>query len=620
LVTDNEEPIREYGESVYHHCTIDVDVPGQSLTVSALYNDGVQFDGVTLTKTAQASNPSPADGAEDVPLGTVLSWKAGIDAISHDVYFGTADPPTFIQNQLETTYEPGPLEYETTYYWRIDESDGQGTTPGQVWSFTTEPFVPELPWGDGFESGEFATGGWATSGNASVSSKAVYSGVYGAEIKGTSWIEKAVSTVGFANINVKYARSTKGLDSGEYLYVEWYDGSSWNLLEQTQSTSWSLQDRVCDAAANDNADFKLRFATNCSNSAEYAYVDDVEIAGTSSEPVHDVAVTAIIAPASVVAGDTVTIDVTVANQGTFGETFDVTLADTPPPGGTAGAVTDSPQAVTLGPGGSTTVSFTWDTTGATLGDHTLDATAAPVAGETDTADNSMSTVVPVGSAITDIATVAVNAPSLVAQGTVANVDVTVENVGNQNVTADISVTLTDETDSAVIGTETIVGGLAAGASAVLTYSWDTSSSTIGDHALVAGHDFADDNNSNDSMSTTSTVTEAGATIHIESIEMRLDPAGKNWKAIATVGVGPAQTGATVVGNWHLGTDGSTADQLIQGGATGITDGTGTAVVVSVPKKAKTGEVFTFVVTDVVLSGYTYVPGDNVETSDSIPVP
>lgn len=76
----------------------------------------------------------------------------------------------------------------------------------------------------------------------------------------------------------------------------------------------------------------------------------------------------------------------------------------------------------------------------------------------------------------------------------------------------------------------------------------------------------------------------------------------------------------MVGNWHLGTDGSTADQLIQGGATGITDGTGTAVVVSVPKKAKTGEVFTFVVTDVVLSGYTYVPGDNVETSDSIPVP
>lgn len=459
-----------------------------------------------VSVSPKASNPNPENGAENVPVDTVLSWIAGIDAVSHDVYFGTTDSPTFIQNQLGTTYGPAAMNYETTYYWRIDEFDGSNIHTGDLWSFTTEILVPELPWSDGFESGSFAAGGWTTSGNASVSSKADYSGIYGAEIKGTAWIEKAVSTVGFSNINVTYVSSTKGLDSDEYLYVEWYDGSAWNRLEATQDTAWSSQDNsVCGPGADDNAAFKLRFRTNASNSAEYAYVDDVEISCTSSEPVHDhdVAVMAITAPTSVIAGGTATIDVTVENQGMFEETFNVTLTDTPPLDGTAGAVTVSPQTITLGSGGSTTVSFSWDTADATLGDHTLDATAVPVTGETDTADNS--------------------------------------------------------------------------------------------------------------MSTTSTVTEAGATIHVESIEMSLLQTGKNWKAVAKIVISPTQAGATVVGDWYL------KGSVIQTGATGVTDGGGYTEITSPPKKAKSGDIFKFVVTDVILSGYVYDPGQGVtEGSDTVP--
>jgi len=37
--------------------------------------------------------------------------------------------------------------------------------------------------------------------------------------------------------------------------------------------------------------------------------------------------------------------------------------------------------------------FTWDTTGKALGDHVLEATASVVTGETETADNSMTTTV-----------------------------------------------------------------------------------------------------------------------------------------------------------------------------------------------------------------------------------
>ncbi len=35
------------------------------------------------------------------------------------------------------TYDPGPLEAEKVYYWRVDEFDGAGTYKGDVWTFTT---------------------------------------------------------------------------------------------------------------------------------------------------------------------------------------------------------------------------------------------------------------------------------------------------------------------------------------------------------------------------------------------------------------------------------------------------------------------------------------------------
>jgi hypothetical protein len=93
-------------------------------------------------KDSQASNPSPSDGATEVSPIAELSWTAGYGAISHDVYFGTSDPPPFIQNQTDTTFNSF-MSYETTYYWRIDEVDvACGITNCQVWTFTTEPSIP----------------------------------------------------------------------------------------------------------------------------------------------------------------------------------------------------------------------------------------------------------------------------------------------------------------------------------------------------------------------------------------------------------------------------------------------------------------------------------------------
>jgi hypothetical protein len=89
----------------------------------------------------EASNPVPADGATSVGADTDLTWTAGSYATSHDVYFGTNNPPSFqIQYaQVTTTFDPGTLSPDTTYYWRIDELNASGKTTGVVWSFTTSP-------------------------------------------------------------------------------------------------------------------------------------------------------------------------------------------------------------------------------------------------------------------------------------------------------------------------------------------------------------------------------------------------------------------------------------------------------------------------------------------------
>ncbi len=118
-----------------------------SLYVDHMYIDG----GAPVTDPpGPASDPSPANGASDVALDTVLSWTAGSGATSHDVYFGTTiGDPTRVGNQIGTSYDPGPLQELATYFWRIDEVNSIGTSPGEEWSFTTgsEPPAADITLG-----------------------------------------------------------------------------------------------------------------------------------------------------------------------------------------------------------------------------------------------------------------------------------------------------------------------------------------------------------------------------------------------------------------------------------------------------------------------------------------
>jgi hypothetical protein len=91
----------------------------------------------TTASPAQATNPYPFDDQMGAGTGTGLRWDAGSGAVSHDIYFGTANPPPFLRSQTGTSFYQSELTYRTRYYWRIDEVGAGGTTTGVVWSFTT---------------------------------------------------------------------------------------------------------------------------------------------------------------------------------------------------------------------------------------------------------------------------------------------------------------------------------------------------------------------------------------------------------------------------------------------------------------------------------------------------
>ena len=202
--------------------------------------------------------------------------------------------------------------------------------------------------------------------------------------------------------------------------------------------------------------------------------------------------------------------------------------------------------------------------------------------------------------VTDLAVTAVSAPTSTTQGNTVTVGVTVQNVGNQDVTSGIGVTLTDATDLVDIGSQTIAGGLAAGASTTtLNFGWNTTTASAGSHTLTATQDFADGNAANDSKSTVVTVNQppSGGTMHVGDLDGNATLQPRAWTAIVTVLIEDQAhapvSAATVSGAFSAGAKGT---------GTCITGSTGSCTITKA--RLKSGSV-TFTVTGVTNATRTY---------------
>jgi len=102
-----------------------------------------------LYKPVRARYPEPDINETDVSLDSVLSWRAGREADTHEIYFsaieqavteGTIASESVPAGECEAGYAPPSLELGQTYYWKINEvnsAESPALWVGDTWSFST---------------------------------------------------------------------------------------------------------------------------------------------------------------------------------------------------------------------------------------------------------------------------------------------------------------------------------------------------------------------------------------------------------------------------------------------------------------------------------------------------
>ena len=125
--------------------------------------NGFELDGSDPVNGVSKMVPSDQENHLNIEDG--LSWTAGKNAQSHDVYIGTSydsvfnanhNSAEFKGNQTSTKYAlDDSYSSIPTYYWRVDEVNSSGTVKGAVYSFQVKRLA--FPTAEGY--GRFARGG-----------------------------------------------------------------------------------------------------------------------------------------------------------------------------------------------------------------------------------------------------------------------------------------------------------------------------------------------------------------------------------------------------------------------------------------------------------------------------
>jgi len=106
-------------------------------------SDSGTWDMNRTSLPCKAADPAPNDTAQNQPANTTLSWS-NCGGCVFDVYLDTVNPPAeLIYEDIEAlTCEPGILSYDTSYYWRVDVKNTNGTVIGDIWQFKTR--LPDI--------------------------------------------------------------------------------------------------------------------------------------------------------------------------------------------------------------------------------------------------------------------------------------------------------------------------------------------------------------------------------------------------------------------------------------------------------------------------------------------
>jgi outer membrane protein assembly factor BamB len=201
------------------------------------------------------------------------------------------------------------------------------------------------------------------------------------------------------------------------------------LDQSTGNTAWSVQGEWADVVIANNAAYALQVLRvgTTRQASVIRFADAHDVATTNVNPDKTTIV-------KDVGSQEVIIEVTVENQGSFTEDFNVTAyAST--------TQVDKKTVTNLNLGASKVLSFTWDTTGFDIGNYTISAVADTVTNETDTLDNTcIDGTVKIRLPIHDIAiTDVTSSKTIVGQGYDTNINATVANQGDYTETFNVTV-------------------------------------------------------------------------------------------------------------------------------------------------------------------------------------
>jgi hypothetical protein len=300
---------------------------------------------LNITYTEPATPPScativsPADGITNAASGNQLTWNAASGATSYDVYFGTSATPALVGNVTVTNYNPGCLEPNTTYYWKVVPKNANGDATGcSTWSFTTtgQLAIYAQNW-DGISTpGMFseitAQDGWLASstadqsglGDRNVWAAHTYAGrsisgnsigvsayllnapvstgelAYYDDLATDRWVYRNVSTAGLKDVTVSFrykAGGEAGADYGSVMYNptganpqninNWLEDSSQggnnddNRFYNQANPTYETILLPADADNNANLRIGFRWTSNANEISSYPsfVVDDIIVTG-----------------------------------------------------------------------------------------------------------------------------------------------------------------------------------------------------------------------------------------------------------------------------------------------------------------------------------------------------
>ncbi len=287
-----------------------------------------------------ATNPNPLNGATGISINLAqASWTNPSGAVTNSFYFGTSPGSLALlqSGTLATSYTipPATLMYNTTYYWRVDEIDGTGTTTGPVWSFVTEldPNIVAL-FSDDFSGGASLwtitnNGGnvdWqvapitrpgttqytlpATAGGNVLTADIDQFGVSGQTLLSTAQVTAPINAAMYQTVELEFDNDFRMLVASDESYVEVStDGTTWTSVWTKIGVSVRNTHEVVNISSQVAlSNFYLRFRSVQPGWHWWWVVDNVVVKGSNPIPVE---LTSFIASAN---GNDVTLNWSTATE------------------------------------------------------------------------------------------------------------------------------------------------------------------------------------------------------------------------------------------------------------------------------------------------------------------